>query len=328
MRRASLIRSGSGWVAAVCALAMLGQSAVGQAEGGSAYLWAVRRGCQADPLLEDAVLSRIRDVGRSMIKLNVPATPETRACSGLGCAQLARQQVGCSSLTGPLLGAELDEVQAPAGVVTRVRAWRADLEAGAAAVSSVAYELCPPERCTFKQLQDLVAKTLSQLLEQSRGSSAAARPASSSFPADACARYIDVGAAPPLWCELPMTSVCTAEEVAVEPSGRAGPGKSAAAISAGKPFKGVLWVPVLSTGLGVAATLGLGIANEHFKPVINGQETAHVLTPAFWTSAALTLAFGVGSIAVISGHHRNELRSDVAGVDACFLLVDNRVTEK
>lgn len=328
MRRTSLVRSGSGWVGAVCALAMLGLSAVAQAEGGSAYLWGVRRGCQEDPLLEDAVLSRIRDVGRSMIKLNVPATPDTRTCSGLGCAQLARQQVGCRSLTGPLLGAELDEVQAPAGVVTRVRAWRADLDAGAAAVSSVAYELCPPERCTSKQLQDLVAKTLSQLLDQSQGKSTAARPASSSFPADACARYIDVGAAPPPWCELPMTSVCTAEEVAVEPSGRAGPGKSAAAIGAGKLSKVVLWLPVLSTGLGVATTLGLGIANEHFKPVIHGQETAHVLTPAFWTSAALTLAFGVGSIAVISSHHRNELHSDATGANACLLLVGNRATEK
>lgn len=294
----------------------------------AAYLWSVRRGCQPDRRLEDAALSRIRAVGRQIVLLNIPPAPEAQSCSGDACASLATKTPSCSTLSGPLLGAEVDELQTPSGIVFRVRAWRATL--GSSDPRQVAYEhiTCGGEHCGTKLLAETTAKALNRLLDRANELVPPAPPATTqSFPSPEC---IAPGAVPPAYCGQPFSAGCPDSET--EPTGRvaAAPGWETAA-SRPPPSPAARrweWLPITATAVSLAGTVTLGILNESLTvgPASGPKET-HILTPAFWAAAGATAVLGITSIALVGDRYRREKRASKVHASMtpsiCPLLVES-----
>lgn len=316
-------------ISAVLGLMMVTPPQAASAAEQTAYLWTIRRGCHADALLEDAALSRIRAVGREIIALNVPATSEARGCHGAACIDLIRRSAQCSQLSGPVIGAELDEVPGPNGVVTRIRVWRSDI-GGADDRQSVIYEFatCAGENCSSKLVMETTAKTLSRLLDRTSGPIPSESSSSQlAFPAPECLTAAG-SFARPAHCSQPFGTTCREQDVALEPSGRI-------AVSTGKEWldgppsarpRGWEWLPVVGSIVGLGASIGLGVANEKVRVSEMNAAVGNMLTPAFWTGASLTVLLGVSSAGIIGDRYRREVRgykqSSVSM--ACPLLVDTR----
>ena len=317
-------------LAAIAAVTLFGLPATTRADQSSAYLWSVRRGCQVDSPLEEATHSRIRGVGRRIALLTVPASAETRSCSGRSCADIVRRTAWCNELNGPLLGAELDEDQGPSGIINRVRAWRYDLAKDAGGSLTQDFLTCPAERCGYHELQELVAKALNRLLDRPPVSATDGLN-QAAFAAPECTRPASgaASAPPPAYCEQPLGAGCAAAELSVpEPSGRL----AVLHHAANRPRPRATpqsweWLPITGSIVGLGTTIGLGAANES---VTIGSKYNHVLTPAFWTSAALTVVLAASSAAVVGSRYRREmgaLKEDPAP-DSCALLLDSHVGGK
>lgn len=310
-------------VASVLLLALLPAVA---SEPTTAYLWSVRRGCQVDPVLEDAALSRIREVGRQVVLLNIPASAEARSCIGKDCAEIVRRSGLCVQIKGPVLGAELDEVRTAGGLLTRIRAWRYDLSEGAGSSLMQEFVTCPAGECGHREVQEAVAKALNRLLDREPGTGAeSVQRASVAFPSKECAQPLDVtaGGSLPAYCEQPMGASCRAEElIPPEPSGRSG---TALSVTVREPPtarpRRWEWLPIAGTLVGALASVGIGIANEF---VTTSYDVGHVLTPALWTGVGLTVALGASSLAVIGDRYQREKHSyeAVHSSSACALLAD------
>lgn len=299
------------WLVGACILsALVALPLPAHAQSPSVYLWGVRTGCQFDPLAADVALSRIRGVGRTIVALNVPATPEARSCSARSCGNIISRTAACAGITGALIGAEIDEVPATGGIVTRIRAWRHDL--GAGAEGAVLQEHLACDRCSARQVQEQVAKTLNRLLDRADGSTPSAANSYLAFPAAECTRSSEtgMGAVQPAYCETPMNATCSPEQMALEPSGREA--LSVAAVAPSRPSarpRGLEWIPIIGTAVGLAATVGFGVANEYVTLNQSNQTVRYVLTPAFWTSAVVTAIMGVTSAALVGDRYRRERRA-------------------
>lgn len=311
--------------AAVVATALLGGlPSAASADTGTAYLWSVRRGCQVDTQLEEATLSRVRGVGRPIVLLNVPASAATRSCSGKHCAELVRNTAACGQLTGPLIGAELDEVQAPGGIVNRIRAWRYDLATDTSSSLMQEYQSCPAERCGHQELQEAVAKVMNRLLDRTPGTATSGAP-QPAFPSAECVRAADgfTGSLLPAYCEQPIAASCDAPElITPEPSGRVA---QQAPVDRKRPRATPQrweWLPIGGAVVGLASSIGLGVANEFVKP--GGEK--YVLTPAFWTSSVLTVVLAASSVAVVGDRYRREVGSakEIPAAEICPLLMEAR----
>lgn len=311
--------------AVVVATAILGGLAsVSNAAPSTAYLWNVRRGCQVDTQLEEATLSRVRGVGRQIILLNVPASAETRSCSGKRCAELVRHTAACGQLGGPLIGAELDEVQGPGGIVNRIRAWRYDLADDASPSLMQEFLTCPAERCGHQELQEAVAKVMNRLLDRTPGTAAGSAP-QLAFPSAECVRAAEgfAGSPLPAYCEQPIATACDVPElIAAEPSGRVALQGSVDRKRPRATPQRWEWLPISGAVVGLASSIGLGIANESVRP---GGER-YVLTPAFWTSSALTVVLAASSVAVVGDRYRREVGSakEVPTAEICPFLLEAR----
>lgn len=300
-----------------------------------AYLWGIRRGCHSDSRLEEAALSRIRAVGREIVLLNVPTTTEMRSCSGELCAALIRQTATCASLSGSLLGAELDEQQTPTGVVIRIRAWRAQL--GSSVPQHVAFEhIACSENCGTTLLAETTAKALNRLLDRAMElmpseTTRAAHP----FPSAECIGPSQ-GMVPPAYCREPLLATCREEDLVLEPTGRMPKPLVAAVETSSSPPSRVPrkweWLPIAGSALGLVVTATMGILNESLTIGPTGMQHKHILTPAFWSSATATAILGITSIVLVSDRYRREIRtSNVVqpiNMPTCPLLIDSVSTGK
>ncbi len=89
------------------------------------------------------------------------------------------------------------------------------------------------------------------------------------------------------------------------------------------------WLPIASTLVGLAASVGIGIANDYY---VTPNDVGHVLTPALWTGVGLTVALAATSVAVVGDRYRREMRSfkeykeykekEAPNPTSCMLLVD------
>lgn len=297
----------------------------------TAYLWGIRRGCHTDALLEDAALSRIRAVGRDIVALNIPATVDARSCHGVACAEIIARHAECGQLSGPLLGAELDEVSVPGGVVTRIRAWRSDIRASSQEQAAV-YEhvACSGETCGMNQISELTAKALSRLLERPASTGFGQGTASAlPFPAAECVLPPANTTLRP-YCAQPFGTVCREQDLSLEPSGRASAtiGQEVYSVRPSASPRRWEWLPVIGSVVGLGASIGLGIANASVK--IQGTssgmtaEASNLLSPAVWTSVALTAVLGVSSAGIIGDRYHRETRAyqQMSAPSLCPLLVD------
>lgn len=298
----------------------------------TAYLWGIRRGCQSDRRLEDAALSRIRAVGREIVLLNVPQTPETQSCSGDACAALATSTPSCRTLSGPLLGAEVDELPTASGVVFRVRAWRTTLGASDPRQVAVEHVTCSGEHCGTKLLSEITAKALNQLLDRATELIAPAPTSTTqSFPSAEC---ITPGRVPPAYCEQPFSGGCP--EAEAEPTGRMAAAPSGATTLSMPPSSPATgrweWLPMAATAVSLAGTVTLGVLNESVTVgPDSGPKETHILTPAFWATAGATAVLGITSVALIANRYRREKRAAQSSSSTallCPLLTDSSSSGK
>lgn len=314
---------------ALCMVSFRPQTAL--AAEHAAYLWGIRRGCHSDALLEDAALSRIRAVGRDIVALNVPVTIHSRSCHGAACAELIGRTVECGQLRGPVIGAELDEVSVPGGVVTRIRAWRSDIGAADPEHSAIyEYAACSGENCGLNQITEMTAKALSRLLDRPTSTGFGQAPVSAlPFPTPEC---VGASSGMPLrpYCAQPFGTVCRELDLTPEPSGRvhATVSKEVSSVPPSASPRRWEWLPVIGSVVGLGASIGFGIANESFKiQVMSGgtsAEASNLLSPATWTSVALTAVLGVSSAGIIGDRYRREARAykQTSPAPVCPLLVD------
>lgn len=129
-------------------------------------LWGIQRGCEIDTAAEQTLIERLESfAGQRVTRLALPADGKHRNCTGAQCAKLL--QDACPSLTGQLIGAEIDEITTVEGsepkLVSRLRVWRHDLRDK---TNYNLYGLCPRGVCGHLSVPEKLADMASHLAER------------------------------------------------------------------------------------------------------------------------------------------------------------------
>lgn len=129
-------------------------------------LWGIQRGCDSDVASERKVIERLESYGGTpVLRMRLPVDLQHLNCVGVQCAQLVWE--ACPTLTGQLVGGEVDEVTSFKGAapepVVRLRVWRHDLSNKR---NYYLYGLCPRGVCGNLSVQDKLADMVGHIVER------------------------------------------------------------------------------------------------------------------------------------------------------------------
>lgn len=133
------------------------------------YLWGIHRGCALDEALSRATAERLQLLGTPIYALDHRGRLAASRCIGSECAELLIRACGARRPErGSLLGGHVEEQREGAELLSRIRLWRTDLEAGRP--TFVRHERltrrCSGEQCGAALLE-LISTLAGQLLAES-----------------------------------------------------------------------------------------------------------------------------------------------------------------